>query len=117
MDYNEVRTHTKSYLIQGRRSTILIGPVSLSQPGITYRTLGNPSRFSRYCTASAKIKSAKILYDPSCSALCTGVLAKNKEAGLSVECFVYYYDTVSIRFSSVVSIKSFFTPTRRSKSD
>ena len=55
---------------------------------IEYRTLGNfrgtkLSRFSRYCTASAKIKSAKILYDPLCSALCTGVLAKNKEAGVS----------------------------------
>ena len=61
-----------------------------------YRTLGNFRgtkflQFSRYCTASVKIKSAKNLYDPLCSALCTGVLAKNKEAGVLNVSYIIYH--------------------------
>ena len=59
-----------------------------------------------------KIKSANILYDPLCSALCTGVLAKNKEAG------VLNVSYIPCVFSSVMHVDQvFFTPIRRSISD
>ena len=59
-----------------------------------------------------KIKSAKILYDPLCSSLCTGVFSKNKEAGVSNASYI-----IPFLFSSVMSIKSFFTPIRCSIPD
>ena len=73
--------------------------------GLIYRTLRNfrgtkLSRFSQYCTASAKI-----LYDPLCSALCTGVLAKNKEAVVSNVSYI-----IPFVFSSVMSIKYSLPP-------
>ena len=52
-----------------------------------------------------KIKSAKILNDPLCSALCTGVLAKNKEAGVSNVSYI-----IPCVFSSVMSIKYSLSP-------
>jgi hypothetical protein len=57
--------------------------------------------------ASVKIKSTKILYNPSCSALCTGVLVKNKEAGVSN---VSYIIPLVFVFSSVMSIKYSLPP-------
>ena len=53
-----------------------------------------------------KVKSVKILYDQAlCSALCTGVLAKNKEAGVPNVLYI-----IPFVFSSVMSIKYSLPP-------